>query len=310
MGNHPYVRGRRTTSILVSLGCVALTAAAISPATARSPVDRVTLGGVNVISGDSITGMSVRIPEPVTVEGDPFSNDDVSYSGPGRVVGLALVEQGVPLRRAFELVSVRWSYCGEPGCPPDPDDVAEITTSSDFRGKRWEIPAGDYRLYLIADGKPVEVTLKLHGLDGSTDLHPGDLVGGRIAAPDATVPEPTRHLFLGRANPVTMHMPGLLIDGNTSGYVTGPSANAQGSCFWRGRGEEDLFQSTPGPHCYDFAERGGRSWSTSTLGGGWWFWGIGHVPAGKWRSSYWSVDATAFPQSDFLTLWLSYEGRA
>ena len=305
------MRGRRTTSILVTVGIVAVAAGALatSPAAARSPVERVTLAGVNVISGDAITGMPVRIPAPTSIEGDPFTNDDVSYSGRGRVVGLALVQEGESRRDAFEVVSVRWSFCGEPGCRPDPMDVSEITTTSDWRGKRWEIPAGDYRLYLVADGAPVEVTLQLEGLEGVTSLRPSDRVGGRIAAPTATVPEPTGHLFLGRARPVRMPAPGLLIDGHTTGFVLGPSVTAQGSCLWRGRGEEDVLQSTPGPHCHDFAERGGRSLSTTTLGGGWAFWSIGGAPAGTWRSSYWSANTAAFPQSDFLTLWVAYEGR-
>jgi hypothetical protein len=34
------------------------------------------------------------------------------------------------------------------------------------------VPAGDYALYLLADGAPVRVTLRLHGLRGSTTLTP------------------------------------------------------------------------------------------------------------------------------------------
>lgn len=127
------VRGRRTTSILGISCFVPLAAAAAlpGPASARSPLERVTLGGVNVVSGSHLAGMPVHIPEATSVEGDPFSNDNVSYSGPGRIVGVALVQEGGPLRDAHELVSVRWSFCGEPGCRPDPMDVSEITTSSD-----------------------------------------------------------------------------------------------------------------------------------------------------------------------------------
>lgn len=285
-------------------------AALVAPAAARSPLERVTLGGVNVVSGERLTGMPVHIPRPTSIEADPFSNDDVSYSGPGRIVGLALVEEGVPLRKAHEVVSVRWSFCGKPGCRPDPSDDTEITTSSDFRGKRWEIPAGDYMLYLIADGAPVEVTLRLAGLAGTTSLRPAILTAGAISAPTATVPDPAGHLFLGRARPVRMPAPGLLVDGHTSGYNLGPSSTAQGSCMWRSREEEDLFHSTPGPHCYDFAERGGYSMSTTVVGGGWSFWSLGNVPPGTWQSSYWSVNAMALPQSQFLTLWVAYEGQS
>lgn len=65
-----------------------------------------------------------------------------------------------------------------------------------------------------------------------------------------------------------------------------------------------------GPHCYEFAERGGYSLGTTTIGGGFSSWGIGWAPAGTWQSSYWSANVTVLPQSQFLTLWLPYEGRA
>lgn len=304
--------GKRTTPILVALVFVALVAGAlISPAGARSPLGRVALGGVNFISGDRLSGIPVHVPRQATIEGDPFANDDVSYSGPGRVVGIVLVEEGGPLRKAFELISVRWSFCGSPGCSPGPHDEYELTTSPDFGRKRWRIPAGNYRLYLVADGEPVEVTLRLHGLDGTTDLRPADRVTGRVAAPTASAPDPAGHLFLGRSAPVEMDEPGLLIDSYSSGIMVGPSAAAEGTCFWRSRGDEEVTEATPGPHCLTFAERYGfGGGGGSLIGGGAASWGLDTVPAGTWRSSYWAVNATAFPQSQFLTLWLSYEGRA
>lgn len=305
------MRGRRTTSILAAVGLTALVAAGLTapPAAARSPLDRVTLGAVNVISGSDLTSVPVHVPRDATIEGDPFSNDDISYSGPGRVVGLALVEEGGPVRKAYELVSVRWSFCGAPGCEPD-EYADELTTSPEFGKKRWRVPAGDYRLYLVADGEPVDVTLRLHGLDGTTAIRPAAPAAGRIAAPTASVPDPAGHLFLGRARPVRMPEPGLLIDSQTTGLTLGPSYTAQGSCFWRGRGDDDVVRSTPGPHCYTFNERGGYGAGGGALGGGSASWGLGIVPAGTWRSSYWSANASATPQSQFLTLWLSYEGRA
>lgn len=303
------MRGKRTSSALVALGCAALVAGGVvTPAAAWTPLVRVELGRVNVISGDAIAGMEVRIPRPATIEADPFSNRNVSYDGPGRIVGIVLVEEGAPVNRAFQVVSVQWTFCGEPGCKGKPYDRTEITTTSRWGpGKRWKIPAGDYRLYLVADGAPVDVTLRLDGLDGETALRPSGAVAGRIAAPTATVPAPTGHVFLGRARPVVLPTAGLLIDGDTTGFVEGPSVGARGSCFWRGQGEEDVEHSTPGPHCLRFTERGGFGFSTTTLGGGWSTWGLGNVPPGKWRSSYWATDVTAFPASDFLTLWLAYE---
>lgn len=302
------MRNRRTTPTLALLAAGALVASAVvAPASARSPVERVTLGEVNVISGDHISGMEVNIPRPVTIEGDPFSNDDVSYSGNGRVVGVVLVEDDPSARRPFQMVSVRWSFCGSPGCKPDPY-TDELTYTSDWRGKRWRIPAGDYRLYLVADGEDATVTLRLPELEGRTSLRPSYRVGGGITAPKPTgVSLPTDHLYLGRAKPVVMPAAGLLIDGDSVEHGLGPSAGARGSCFWRGRGEETLEEQIPGPHCVTFAKNSGFGSGFSVLGGGSAAWGLRNVSAGRWRSSYWAANAAAVPDTEFVTLWVAYE---
>lgn len=263
---------------------------------------------MNVISGDGIAGMEVHVPRPATIEASYWENDNISHGGRGRIVGLALVEEGKPLRRAFQLVSVRWAFCRRPARAPK--DAVVLTSTSRWGGKRWRVPAGDYRLYLIADGAPVEVRLRLDGLDGRTALLPAAPVAGRIATPQTTVGT-TGHLFLGRDRPMVMPAPGLLINGDTSGFSTTPHFSARGECFWRGRfDQEPVERSIPGPHCYNWAERGGLGAGGGVFGGGSSAWGMGTVPRGRWQSSYWSADASAFPKSRFLTLWLAYEDLA
>lgn len=98
---------------------------------------------------------------------------------------------------------------------------------------------------------------------------------------------------------------GLLIDADEHDQSAG--ARGSGSCYWRADDQEQPHQATPGPHCVTFAERGGNGSSFST------FdrlrvrsVGAVNVPAGDWRSSYWSAFAGASGRSDFLALWLAY----
>lgn len=296
------VGAKRTISILGVLGVLAAAVAPASGSPAYEP-ERVELGAVNVVSGDSIAGMEVRIPRPTSIQANPFENRDISYEGRGRVIGIALVEEGAPLSRAFQLVGVEWDFCGKPGCASR--DRTVLTHASDWGSRRWKIPAGDYRLYLIADGAPVEVELRLEGLEGRRTLRPSGRVAGRIAIPTGAA-HPSDNLFLGRARTMGMPTAGLLIDGNSAGFDRTPHGSARGACFWRRGDDGDVVRSTPGPHCYEFAERGGMG-AGFGLAGGNSAWGIGNVPAGRWRSSYWAVNVSAFPRTDFLTLWLSYE---
>ena len=288
---------------------VVLNVVGAGPATARGPSLRPVLGEVNIISGDRIAGMNVRIPETVDIPEEHFDNSAISIHGAGRVVGFALVEDRRPISKAYQLVATRWDFCGKPGCTGEWQ--TSLTTGMNWRGRHgFRIPAGDYRLYIVADTAPARIELRLDGLKGQVDLRPEGDITGRIATPTSTVATPSPYTFFGRGRPMIMPVHGLLIDGDANEF--GPGVSANGSCYWRAQeGEEDLQHSTPGPHCLEFAERGGAGSSFATLGeGGFRSWGTGTVPPGEWRSSHWATTASASANPQFLALWLSYEDPA
>ncbi|MBI4729532.1 MAG: hypothetical protein HY775_08545 [Acidobacteria bacterium] len=120
--------------------------------------------------------MRVRIPAPSTVSNEPEGNLDISIEGSGRFKGLVLV-QDVPPDDQTILVAVRVpedALCGATYCPATPLVATEAwgPGAELVVGEQLPLPAGTYRLYVMAEGGPVSITLRLHGLTGSTSLRP------------------------------------------------------------------------------------------------------------------------------------------
>jgi hypothetical protein len=154
-----------------------------------APADttRTALAGATTITGSASGKVPVRLEQPATFTvprgGQPGS---VQVTGEGRFTGFALVADGTDPNRVM-ISGGRVSN----GLPADHSlgdssmlalthtDALDLATSS------WELPAGDYHLYLIADGSPVTVTLSLAGLSGSTQLSPTVPVAADVARPEA-----------------------------------------------------------------------------------------------------------------------------
>lgn len=176
--------GMRRLSLLLSL---ALLLAVPGSGHAGHPTEppRITLGKTNVIVAHKSTRVAVRLPAAARVAllDETRRNPDASFSGLGRIVGVALVQDGQPTRYSptgDEIdgprywFSSRWSWCGKPGClskRPRYLTSALYWDALDREG-RITLPAGDYTLHVLTDGAPVRVRLTLHGLRGGTRLHP------------------------------------------------------------------------------------------------------------------------------------------
>ncbi len=273
------------------------------PAVSNPPNPHV-LGRINVFRGDEIAAQMVRIPKDVVLRRRVFENPAVAYEGKGRVVGIVLVADTNPVREAFQLVSTRWDFCGSPGCRGDWRTAFTFPLNT-RGGPGLRLPKGDYRLYLIADGAPVRVTLRLNGLTGHKSFVLTEPATGRVASPIETLSTPSDYTFFGRGKSMLMPRPGLLMDGEEHSISSG--AGSHQSCYWRGSEEKSEIESTPGPHCLAFAERGTRGESVAV--GDWRVRGLGVslVPRGDWQSSYWSTYVSPSMRSDFLALWLAYE---
>lgn len=172
-------RSRLRSALAAALLACALP---VPAALAASPA-RVALAGTTIVSGTRSAGIPVRLTRPATLR-DPLLADgaagDVVVTTTGRFAAVVLVQE-----RAAELDRIVM-IAGR-----SPDSSRKLTfaypASGFVGGAAWKLPAGDYRLYLVTDGKPATVRLRLLGLTGTTRLAPRTPVGATTAFPAAAV---------------------------------------------------------------------------------------------------------------------------
>lgn len=163
--------GKKIGIIMVAIALIAGPARGSAQETAetrRMPV----LGRVNTFSGDTSASMLVRLPAdvPITNERDLRGR----FEGGGRIIAYVLVKEGWdgPSRRRPMIVGQRVGQCAEVGCASQSLVGGGVTAWGVKRDGAWEMPAGVYRLYLVADGAPVEMKLTIASLEGETTLTP------------------------------------------------------------------------------------------------------------------------------------------
>lgn len=151
-----------------------------TPAAAEEKVAarRIELGAVNSVMGSSVGYVPVSIPKDVVIDArEPNApgesiNPDIRIEGSGRFVGIALVEDPYPGGRVPHrfFLAGRFNGCDEEGCKRQSTSVETMYDFLDEGGPRLRLEAGDYRLYLLADGGPVRARFRLHGLSGRSQL--------------------------------------------------------------------------------------------------------------------------------------------
>lgn len=171
---------------------VAAAAATTLPADARvaRPVE---LTETTTIVTSTSGWVDVVLPEDVVMSPKNEGNPDVTVSGTGRYVALELYRLGADHWSSSSGLSAwrlpafqggtTFTYGSgrpEPECedelvPGDP--VPEDCTYPEQ--ERIELLQGRYRLWVVADGSPVTITLRLRGLDdGETRLRPVNRLRG------------------------------------------------------------------------------------------------------------------------------------
>ena len=147
----------------VLLAPVSATAAPRPPARPRPPA----LAGTVRITTSKSVAMVVRLPKPVYFENAFVALPGTTVTGDGRIVGVALLD---PERdRAYE--AIRFGFCGTPGCAPYGPRLF-FAVNSGNPASRSTLPAGEYRLLVITDGRPITATLTFPGLPGKVTLKP------------------------------------------------------------------------------------------------------------------------------------------
>jgi hypothetical protein len=154
----------------IGLSTAALVAAVAGmPATAiAAPAPAPFLGATNVLTASRPVVADVRLARPATVA-TPFGDSpDLAVAGGGRLATFALVGQDGSTKG---VTVVGGALGGKsrfllplPQFPaPGGGSFEVVKTFADTTS----LPAGSYRLYLVPDGAPVRMTLRLQGLTGT-----------------------------------------------------------------------------------------------------------------------------------------------
>ena len=123
--------------------------------------------------------MSVYLPEPAMIRTPWGPNPDIHVKGKGRFVAFALV----PESPKSEIV-----FGGRFPNEAEAMDFVMPLNRFNFDFAKWydgelELAPGRYDLYLIPDRSPVTITLRLHGLQGTTTVSPSTPVDSELAFP-------------------------------------------------------------------------------------------------------------------------------
>lgn len=170
----------------------ALAAVALATAATALPADARVVRPVELTETTSIVTstsgwVDVVLPEDVVMSPKHEGNPDVTISGRGRYLGIELYRLGGDIwSSASSLTSYRLpAFQGGTTLTygsgaPDPECEDELVPGDPLpedctygEQTQIELLQGRYRLWVVADGAPVTITLRLEGLDaGDTRLRP------------------------------------------------------------------------------------------------------------------------------------------
>lgn len=243
-----YVFPRAGLALLAAGAALAGPAAAATGAGAGAA----SLAGVETVVATRSSYQPVLLSAPATVDiesswtsadgSDP--NKDLVVKGRGRVIGFVLTQMSSsspPTSNAPTLIGLQVGLCDSPGCAPQAPPLFGVLAYGDrvrldANGSHATLPAGRYGLYALTDGAPVDVQLRLHGLQGSSLLTPTTSISAAIYPTQA---DATGVRYDGQAA-VHLPTPGLI------GYVAatrGAAAWPQGGACVLDGAEPDQYES-------------------------------------------------------------------
>lgn len=207
-----------------------------APAT---PSGVVVLRGVNKFTASSAMSVLVELRRPTAVPADLA----ITYDGDGRVQGYVMIKQGVPVSEAPRLESQTLGQCSTRGCHSRRHD--DIFTSGTNFGRK--LPAGTYRLYLIADHAPVTVKIRLDDVKGTTSTRPSQpyKLAVRTLNPRSDL-TPTHNVYSAGDFRPAAHKGALI--GFVGLWLSGPAGTigAAGDCFYRESNQQQGHSFAPG----------------------------------------------------------------
>lgn len=193
--------------------------------------DHVVACGETTLRGSSTAMVRVSLPEEARLHAEVSPTGGVRIDGQGRFVGVVLAVDA-PNRNAELVLAGRTSV-----------DYGSTVRTASFsidqdQDGRWNLPAGDYLFYLLADGSPAEVTLIFEGLEGSTTILPQTPAPYDIREPafkNYGAPLPTGYAAIDEHEVGTHALAGRFLRVVPDTHAAGLS----GLCFWEGAPPED-----------------------------------------------------------------------
>jgi hypothetical protein len=155
---------------VVALVAAMVPGASVAVRAENCPTTSGALAGTTRIQGNSPGAIDVTLPADATVATPFDSSPDLNVSGQGRLVGLVLrgADGTTLLGARFPEKDGAQFLMPVPAYPAPGGNFEWIK----FYADETTLPAGNYTLYLLADGAPVDITLRLHGLEGCTTVLP------------------------------------------------------------------------------------------------------------------------------------------
>jgi hypothetical protein len=131
------------------------------------------LAGTTTLSASASGYAPVHLDAPVNVQlcCDEKQDARVTVTGTGKVVGFML-RRDEDSGDAPGLLGYRMDIWGYEGDDLWMEPIGRTETTDGEESWAATLPAGDYRLYVLADNSPVKVTLTIPGLGGTLDLTP------------------------------------------------------------------------------------------------------------------------------------------
>ena len=209
------------------------------------------VAGETVIVGRRSAWTDVHLPSPVKVMIGKTGAGQVVLKGGGRISGFALVEEAANGRPRSGIYGFRFGHCPTVGCAPESPSVV----LGGLSGNRAEIlPAGKYRLYIVADGSPVRISLRLPGLEGKVRVAPDKSGSIHLRSPASETVQTTQGRFSSAGFASELQDSGLVVMG---AWVRGDTALAGlvGHCIYEQEPPPDQLAFLPPCPTADYSPR-------------------------------------------------------
>ncbi len=215
----------RKTLFAVAAAAALIGPAALPAAATPAPVARVTMAGSTVLTGSSSGSLAVRLPRPTTFAVTSGTDSGFEAAGGGSFIGFVLAAE----TRASDRVVISGSRVTN-GTGGHVNVAMSHTSALSNGAEQWTLPAGNYRLHLVTNGRRASVRMALPGLRGQARLTPSRRTSLAIMTPDA------RYLPQGQQTGGALgrlHGAGILLAITTSVHPFSP-AQAHLDCIYVG----------------------------------------------------------------------------